>query len=113
MDIATANNTVAIVMAAPIAKNISEEYGITNTKTASILDIFGSVVQGILPYGAQMITAISLVTIAYNNGDIPSVISSVDVIPYLFYPFLLAVSAIVFAFFPSFGFKTKGKEISE
>ncbi|MBQ8393461.1 MAG: Na+/H+ antiporter NhaC family protein [Clostridia bacterium] len=113
MDIATANNTVAIVMAAPIAKNISEEYGITNTKTASILDIFGSVVQGILPYGAQMITAISLVTIAYNDGDILSVVSAVDVIPYLFYPFLLAVSAIVFAFFPSFGVKEKKKEISE
>ncbi len=64
MDIATANNTVAIVMAAPIAKNISEEYGITNTKTASLLDIFGSVAQGLLPYGAQLITATVMTSVA-------------------------------------------------
>ncbi len=105
MDIATANNTVAIVMAAPIAKNISEEYGITNTKTASILDIFGSVVQGILPYGAQMIYAVSAITVAYAGGVIPSTVSAVQLIPYLFYPFLLAISAIVFTFLPSLGKK--------
>ena len=105
MDIATANNTVAIVMAAPIAKNISEEYGITNTKTASILDIFGSVVQGILPYGAQMIYAVSAITVAYAGGVIPATVSAVEIIPYLFYPFLLAISAIVCAFFPSFALK--------
>ena len=105
MDVATANNTVAIVMAAPIAKNISEEYGIKNTKTASILDIFGSVVQGILPYGAQMIYAISAITVAYEGGVISSTVSAVEIIPYLFYPILLAISAIIFAFFPSIGKK--------
>ena len=105
MDIATANNTVAIVMSAPIAKNISEEYGITNTKTASLLDIFGSIVQGILPYGAQMIYAVSAITVAYASGVIPGVVSAVQIIPYLFYPFFLAVSAIVFSFIPSFGKK--------
>lgn len=98
MDVATANNTVAIVMAAPIAKNISDEYGITNTKTASLLDIFGSVVQGILPYGAQMITAVSLTHI-----------SALNIIPLLFYPYLLAISAIVFMFIPSFKFGKKAK----
>ena len=107
MDIATANNTVAIVMAAPIAKNISEEYGISNTKTASILDIFGSVVQGILPYGAQMIYAVSAITAAYASGVIPETISAIQIIPYLFYPFLLAISAVIFAFFPSLGRKAK------
>ncbi len=105
MDIATANNTVAIVMAAPIAKNISEEYGISNTKTASILDIFGSVVQGILPYGAQMIYAVSAVTVAYAGGVIPNTISAVEIIPYLFYPILLAISAVAFSFIPSFSKK--------
>jgi Na+/H+ antiporter NhaC len=99
MDIATANNTVAIVMAAPIAKTISEEYGITNTKTASLLDIFGSVVQGVLPYGAQMIYAVSAVTVAYAGGVIPYTVSAVEIIPFLFYPFLLAVSSVLFAFF--------------
>lgn len=107
MDIATANNTVAIVMAAPIAKNISEEYGITNTKTASLLDIFGSVVQGILPYGAQMIYAVGAITTAFAGGVITETISAVQIIPYLFYPFLLAISAVVFAFIP--GFKKKSK----
>lgn len=90
MDVATANNTVAIVMAAPIAKTISEEYGITNTKTASLLDIFGSVVQGIIPYGAQMVTAVSLTHV-----------SAGAIIPYVFYPYLLAISSILFIFIPS------------
>lgn len=90
VDVATANNTVAIVMSAPIAKTISEEYGITNTKTASLLDIFGSVVQGILPYGAQMITAVSL-----------TAVSAGAVLPFIFYPYLLAISAVVSMFIPS------------
>lgn len=90
MDVATANNTVAIVMAAPIAKNISEEYGITNTKTASLLDIFGSVVQGILPYGAQLITAVALTGVG-----------AVEMLPFMFYQYLLAISAIVFMLLPT------------
>ncbi|MBQ2757714.1 MAG: Na+/H+ antiporter NhaC family protein [Clostridia bacterium] len=90
MDIATANNTVAIVMAAPIAKNISEEYGITNTKTASLLDIFGSVVQGLIPYGAQLITATAMTGIG-----------ALEMMPYMFYQYLLGISAIVFMFIPS------------
>ncbi len=100
MDVATANNTVAIVMSAPIAKNISQEYGITNTKTASLLDIFGSVVQGILPYGAQMMTAVSLTGI-----------SAIAIIPYIFYPYLLAISAIAFMFIPSKKNKSSDKVI--
>lgn len=59
MDIATANNTVAIVMANPIAKEMSEEYGITPRKAASLLDTFSCIFQGIIPYGAQMLVAIS------------------------------------------------------
>ncbi len=95
MDVATANNTVAIVMAAPIAKNISEEYGITNTKTASLLDIFGSVVQGIIPYGAQMVTAVSLTGVSVGS-----------LFPFLLYPYTLAVSAIAFIVIPAI-FKKK------
>ncbi len=90
MDVATANNTVAIVMSAPIAKTISQEYGITNTKTASLLDIFGSVVQGILPYGAQMVTAVSL-----------TAVSAGMIIPFLFYPYLLALSSFAFMLIPA------------
>ena len=62
MDIATANNTVAIVMANPIASEMAKEYGISPRKTASILDTFSCIFQGILPYGAQMLVAISAVS---------------------------------------------------
>ena len=58
MDIATANNTVAIVMAGPIAKEISEEYNISPKESASLLDTFSCVFQGVIPYGAQMLVAI-------------------------------------------------------
>lgn len=62
MDIATANNTVAIVMANPIAKEMSEDYDITPRKAASLLDTFSCIFQGIIPYGAQMLVAISAVS---------------------------------------------------
>lgn len=90
MDIATANNTVAIVMAGPIAKQISEEYGITPKESASLLDTFSCIFQGIIPYGAQMLVAISA---AMALG---TTVSAFEIIPYLFYPCLLAVSSIVF-----------------
>ena len=81
MDIATANNTVAIVVAGPIAKTISEEYGIDPKDSASILDTFSCITQGIIPYGAQLLIASALAGI-----------TSLSIIPYLFYPFFLAAS---------------------
>jgi len=93
MDIATANNTVAIVMANPIAKQMAEDYGISAKKTASILDTFSCVMQGIIPYGAQMLVAISAVT------TLGFEISAFDIIPNLFYPFILLLSSLVFIFF--------------
>ena len=92
MDVATANNTVAIVMANPIAKEMAEEYGITPRKTASILDTFSAVSQGIIPYGAQMLVAISA---AHELGyDL----SAFQIIPKLFYPILLLFSSLIFIF---------------
>ena len=61
MDIATANNTVAIVMANPIASQMARTYDISRRKTASLLDTFSCVFQGVIPYGAQMLVAISAV----------------------------------------------------
>ena len=90
MDIATANNTVAIVMAGPIAKEISQEYGITPRESASLLDTFSCIFQGIIPYGAQMLIAVS--TALDLGGDV----TAFQVIPCLFYPYLLAVSSLVF-----------------
>ena len=57
MDVATANNTVAIVMANPIARQMAETYGVTRRKTASLFDTFSCVMQCLLPYGAQMLVA--------------------------------------------------------
>ena len=90
MDIATANNTVAIVMAGPIARQISREYEITPKESASLLDTFSCIFQGIIPYGAQMLIAVSTAMALGAN------VSAFEIIPYLFYPFLLAVSSLVF-----------------
>ena len=92
MDIATANNTVAIVMANPIAKEMSQDYGISPRKAASILDTFSCVFQGVIPYGAQMLVAISAASeLGYS-------ISAFDIMPNLFYPYLLLVSSLIFIF---------------
>ena len=90
MDIATANNTVAIVMAGPIAREISQEYGITPKESASLLDTFSCIFQGIIPYGAQMLIAVS------TSISLGSQVSAFQVIPCLFYPYLLAVSSVVY-----------------
>lgn len=93
MDVATANNTVAIVMANPIAAEMAEEYGITPRKAASILDTFSCVFQGVIPYGAQMLVALSAVK------EMGYELSAFDVIPNLFYPGLLLISSLIFIFF--------------
>lgn len=90
VDCATANNTIAIVIAGPVAKEIAEEYGIEPKRTASLLDIFTSVCQGLIPYGAQILTAVS-----FTVGTALE-ISPVDLIAYCYYPMLMAVSALVF-----------------
>ena len=92
MDIATANNTVAIVMANPIAKEMAEEYGIAPKKTASLLDTFSCIFQGVIPYGAQMLVAISAVKeLGYS-------LSAFDIMPNLFYPAFLLISSLIFIY---------------
>ena len=98
MDVATANNTVAIVIAAPLARDISKEFGIEPEKVASLLDTCSCIVQGIIPYGAQLLVAASLAGI-----------SSMDIIPSLYYPYLLLVFVVLSIFFDGkglFGLKT-------
>ena len=92
MDIATANNTVAIVMANPIAKEMSKEYGITSKKAASLLDTFSCIFQGVIPYGAQMLVAISAA------AELGFGVTAFQIIPYLFYPAFLLISSLVFIF---------------
>lgn len=94
MDIATANNTVAIVIANPIAKQMSEDYGITPQRTACLLDTFSCIMQGIIPYGAQILVAIAAVT------EMGYQISAFDIIPNLFYPYLLLACSLVAILMP-------------
>lgn len=88
VDISTANNTIAIVMSGPIAKDISQEYEIPPRRTAALLDIFTSVWQGLVPYGAQLLAAASALSV-----------TPLHLLPYLFYPILMGISAIFFILF--------------
>ena len=92
MDIATANNTVAIVMANPIAKEMSTDYGISPKRAACLLDTFSCIFQGVIPYGAQMLVAITAC------AEMGVQISAFDIMGYLYYPYLLLVSSLVAIF---------------
>ncbi|MBR6678894.1 MAG: Na+/H+ antiporter NhaC family protein, partial [Phascolarctobacterium sp.] len=85
MDFATANNTIAIVLAAPLAKQIAKTFKISAKRSASLLDIFSSVGQGLIPYGAQLLSAAAL------TGLTPLVI-----MPYLYYPVLMLVCVVAY-----------------
>ena len=84
VDACTANNTVAIVMTGPIAKEMSEEFDVDPRRSASLLDMFTSVGQGIIPYGAQLLSAATL------TGLTP-----LQIIPNLYYPLLMGVCGIL------------------
>ncbi len=92
MDIATANNTVAIVMANPIAKEMAKEYGISPKRAACLLDTFSCIFQGVIPYGAQMLVAIS------TAAEMGTAISAFEIMAYLFYPYALLLSSLVAIF---------------
>lgn len=92
MDIATANNTVAIVMANPIAKEMSQDYGISPKRAACLLDTFSCIFQGVIPYGAQMLVAISAASEMGCN------LTAFQIMQYLFYPYLLLVSSLAAIF---------------
>ena len=84
VNLCTANNTVAILTVGGIAKQIGDKFGVDNRKCASILDTFSCMVQGLIPYGAQMLMAAGLASL-----------NPVSIIPYLYYPFALGVIALL------------------
>ncbi|MBQ9637460.1 MAG: Na+/H+ antiporter NhaC family protein [Prevotella sp.] len=84
VDLCTANNTVAIITVGPIAKQIGERYGVDNRKCASILDTFSCFMQGIIPYGAQILMAAGL-----------AMLNPVEIIPFLYYPVAIGVAALL------------------
>lgn len=87
-DISTANNTISILMAGPLAKDISEEYDVDPRKSASILDMFASCFQGMLPYSPQLIAAAGVASI-----------SPFELVPYSIYPMILGVCGLIAIFF--------------
>ena len=87
VDICTANNTIAIVTVGPIAKNISDEFDLEPKRIAGIMDMFSCVFQGIIPYGAQLISASSLAGV-----------SAFQIMGYLYYPYLMGISAVIAIF---------------
>lgn len=93
VDIATANNTIAIIMTAPIAKEISREYNISPKESASLLDISASITQGLLPYGAQLLYA-SASTVSSS-----ATLSGFDIIPFCFYPMFMIVCLAIWIIF--------------
>lgn len=84
VDICTANNTVAILTVGRISKEVGDRYGVDNKKCASILDTFSCTVQGLIPYGAQMLIAAGLASL-----------NPVSILPYLYYPFALGIVALL------------------
>ena len=84
VDLCTANNTVAIITVGPIAKQIGDRYGVDNRKCASILDTFSCFMQGVIPYGAQLLMAAGLAEI-----------NPVSIVPFLYYPFAIGLAALL------------------
>ena len=84
VDICTANNTVAILTVGGISKQIGDRYGVDNKKCASILDTFSCIVQGVIPYGAQLLIAAGLASL-----------NPVSIVPYLYYPLVLGIVALL------------------
>ena len=87
-DLCTANNTIALIMSGPIAKDIACRFGVDPRKSASLLDTFSCFVQGIIPYGAQLLMAAGLASI-----------TPLAIMQYLYYPYLMGVAALLAIFF--------------
>ena len=94
-DFATANNTVAIILCGSVAKDMSREFKVDPRRTASLLDVFSCVFQGIIPYGAQLLMAASLTTTTYQIT-----ISPVEIVPYMWYCWILAAFGLLSIFVP-------------
>lgn len=94
-----ANNTITIVIVGPIAKDISDRFNLVPKRVASILDTVSCFVQGIIPYGAQILAALAATAIVVNGSLTKPSISPIDIIQYLYYPLLTGVATLLFIVF--------------
>ena len=99
VDCAVANNTVAIIISGKVAHDISREYKVDPRRTASLLDVFACVFQGILPYSAQPLSAASLATAALAEASLAG-LAPTDIIPYIWYCAFLFVFGLLSIFIP-------------
>ena len=96
-DCATANNTVAIIVAGDMAREVSHTYRVDPRRTASLLDVFSCVFQGVIPYGAQLVVAANLATAASTTGK---VFTAAALVPGMWYCWILAVFGLLSIFIP-------------
>ncbi|NRG43949.1 Na+/H+ antiporter NhaC family protein [Bacillus sp. CRN 9] len=103
-NLSTANNTISIVIAGPLAKNIADKFGIDPRKSASVLDLFACCIQGLIPYGAQLLIAAGVAKI-----------SPVSILPYSYYPILIGICGVIAILigFPRFKKKTAMEQTIE
>lgn len=100
VNLALANNTITIVIVGPLAKEISDKFYLDSKRVASILDTTSCFVQGVIPYGAQILAALAASAIAFENRGLDKAgISPFELIQYLYYPFLTGVATLVFILF--------------
>ncbi|MGN5953504.1 Na+/H+ antiporter NhaC family protein [Sphingobacterium lactis] len=90
VNLAIANNTITIVIVGPIAKDISDKNGLEGSRVASILDTVSCFIQGMVPYGAQILAAMAAANMLLADKQMP-LMSPIDVMQYLYYPFLMGI----------------------
>lgn len=91
-----ANNTITIVIVGPLAKDISNRFNLVPKRVASIMDTVSCFVQGLIPYGAQILAALAATTLVVNGVSSKPTVSPVDIIQYLYYPLLTGVATMLF-----------------
>lgn len=99
VNMAIANNTITIVIVGPIAKDISDENGLQGSRVASILDTISCFVQGLVPYGAQILAALAAANAILSEQPGRELLSPIDIMQYLYYPFLMGIVAFLFIIF--------------
>lgn len=96
VNFALANNTITIVIVGPIAKDISNKFDLEPKRVASILDTVSCFIQGIIPYGAQILAALATSAVVFESMGSTDRLSPIDIIQYLYYPFLTGIGTLIF-----------------
>ena len=99
VNLALANNTITIVIVGPLAKEISNKFSLSPKRVASILDTTSCFIQGVIPYGAQILAALAASAAAFEGGSEKTALPPFELIQYLYYPFLTGIATLLFIVF--------------